>query len=422
VLENLAVSLVIRTKNESKWLWRCLKAVEGQSLRPQEIILVDNESSDMTIQVAEAYGVHRVTSIREYSPGKALNQGIAEARGSIVAILSAHCIPISDRWLEFLVAPLRDDESIAASYGRQLPLSFSTPEDKADLYAVFRPESRLQISDGFLNNANSAIRRSVWEKQPFDEDVTNIEDRVWGEWLVNNGWRIFYSAEGGVYHHNGMHRSSERRNQAPTVEVIESRLSESPGVSDPNYSELFEGSICPVIIEGLGGDEGFPDMAREVHERLTGDYWLNPVVVSDSEVPGFECLNREDLGSSKSSSVFELIRALGLHISQRKPTAQYLALFIPSMGLAEREIVSRLADAIVESGKDFAFLGRREFSHIWHEAETGEFFQVDPSMDSRADRRATFLAIYGQGSIFSIQNCVSGNLFAGKSAIIPIEG
>ena len=421
-MENLAVSLVIRAKNESKWLWRCLKAIERQSLRPLEIILVDNESFDMTIQVAEAFGVQRIISIGEYSPGRALNQGIAEARGSVVAILSAHCIPTSERWLELLVSPLRDDESIAASYGRQLPLSFSTPEDKADLYAVFRPESRLQVSDGFLNNANSAIRKSVWEEHPFDEAVTNIEDRVWGEWLVNNRWRIFYSAEAGVYHHNGMHRSSERRNQAPTVEVIESKLSESPEASDHNYSELFKSSICPVIIETLGGDEGFSDAAREVSERLSGDYWLKPVVVSDSEVSGFECLNREDLGTNKSSSVFELIRALGRHISQSKPKAQYLALFIPSMGLPEREIVARLADSIVESGKDFAFLGRREFSHIWHETETGEFFQVDPSMDSRADRRATFLARYGQGAIFSIQNCVSGNLFSGKSAIIPIEG
>lgn len=421
-MEDLAVSLVIRAKNESKWLWRCLKALEDQTLRPLEIILVDNESSDMTIQVAEAYGVQRIVSIGDYSPGRALNQGIAQARGGIVAILSAHCIPISKRWLELLVSPLRDDESIGATYGRQLPLSFSKPEDKADLYAVFRPESRLQVSDGFLNNANSAIRKSVWQEHPFDEAVTNIEDRVWGEWLVNNRWRIYYSAEAGVYHHNGMHRSSERRNQAPTVEVIESKLSESPEASDHNYSGLFRGSICPVIIEALGGEEDFHHKASEVSNRLGGDYWLNPVVVSESEVLGFDCLNRESLGTSESSSVFELIRALGNHISQRKPTAQYLALFIPSMGLAEREIVSQLAYSIVELGKDFAFLGRREFSHIWHEAESGEFFQVDPSMDSRANRRATFVARYGQGSILSIQNCVSGNLFAGKSAVIPIEG
>ena len=48
--ENPLVSIIIRTKNEEKWITLCLDALNKQSYKNFEIIIVDNYSNDKTIQ------------------------------------------------------------------------------------------------------------------------------------------------------------------------------------------------------------------------------------------------------------------------------------------------------------------------------------------------------------------------------------
>lgn len=253
------VSIVIRAKNEEQWIWRCLKAIQAQTLKPYEIIVVDNQSVDSTVELAFAFGATKVLTIGEYSPGKALNLGTDAASGEIICFLSAHCIPKDKDWLEQLVAPL-EDPLVAASYGRQLPLPFSNPIDKSDLYAVFRNESRIQKLDGFMNNANSAIRRSVWERIRFDSSVTNVEDRVWGKEVIGAGMYIAYCADACVFHYNGMHKSGQRSDQSPTIAVIEGKL--EPLLDLSPYESLFDGSVLPVVF----GDT--PSKVSEMGDEL----------------------------------------------------------------------------------------------------------------------------------------------------------
>ena len=47
------VSIIIRTKNEERWIDHCLSAIETQNMRDYEIILVDNNSEDRSVKVAK---------------------------------------------------------------------------------------------------------------------------------------------------------------------------------------------------------------------------------------------------------------------------------------------------------------------------------------------------------------------------------
>ena len=49
--KNPLVSVIIRTKNEERWLQQCLEKIYQQSYRNFEIIIVDNESKDKTIKI-----------------------------------------------------------------------------------------------------------------------------------------------------------------------------------------------------------------------------------------------------------------------------------------------------------------------------------------------------------------------------------
>ena len=183
-------SIIIRTKNEERWITACLSAVYEQTYSNIEVILVDNDSTDRTIDNARNFPIDKILNISEYLPGRSLNLGIQEATGDYIVCLSGHCIPVNDQWLESLVNTLEESKNYAGVYGRQEPMSFSSDSDKRDLLLTFGLDKRIQIKDSFFHNANSIIRKEFLDEVPFDDDITNIEDRIWAQEMIERGYNI----------------------------------------------------------------------------------------------------------------------------------------------------------------------------------------------------------------------------------------
>jgi len=215
------ISVIVRTKNESAWIGRCLSAVAAQNHHAFEIIVVDNASTDGTLDIASRFDC-RVVEIAEhdFSFGRALNAGIRASRGEYLALLSGHCIPLNDQWLQCLRASF-DDARVAGVYGRQEPLPDTDPVDKRDLWISFGIERRVQRKEIFFHNANSMIRRDLWERFPFDEELAGVEDRDWAKQVLSWGYRIVYEPSASVYHHHGIHHSQDPRRAERVVRVIE---------------------------------------------------------------------------------------------------------------------------------------------------------------------------------------------------------
>ncbi|TLN28751.1 glycosyltransferase family 2 protein, partial [bacterium] len=123
-----------------------------------------------------------------------------------VVIASAHVYPVYPDWLERLVEPL-EDIRVALTYGKQR----GTPTSKFSEHQVFRqwfPDSpRPRQGYPFCNNANAAIRKSVWAQHPYDETLSALEDLDWARWAQQNGYRIEYvpAAEIVHVHHETWH-------------------------------------------------------------------------------------------------------------------------------------------------------------------------------------------------------------------------
>jgi glycosyltransferase involved in cell wall biosynthesis len=90
------ISVVIPTYNYARFLPAALESVLGQTLPPDEIIVVDDGSTDETRDVVERYAARGVRYIRQESEGVSVarNRGIRESRGEFVAFLDA-----DDEWL-----------------------------------------------------------------------------------------------------------------------------------------------------------------------------------------------------------------------------------------------------------------------------------------------------------------------------------
>lgn len=217
------ISVVIRAYNEEKWLHRCLRAVKHQRLLIDNIIVVDNESTDNSRNIAKANDATIVSISREdFTFGRALNIGIDAAKSDIILILSAHCIPVDELWSSFLAVHLNntDNENVCGVYGRQEPLPETSDIDARDLYTTFREERQHQSQDYFFHNANSAIRKSLWLKHPFDEKIQGVEDRAWGKLLTQQGHQIVYEPMARVYHHHGIHQDHNAPRAKRVVDSI----------------------------------------------------------------------------------------------------------------------------------------------------------------------------------------------------------
>ena len=194
-------SIVIRAFNEERWLPEALKAIEQQKYRDFEILLVDSGSVDRTREIAAAFGA-RIIRLRseDFTFGHSLNVGIREARGTLIAILSAHCIPVDENWLERLIAPLRQDAT-AMVYGGQIGHALSKFSEARDFERQFPQRGhKVDVEAPFANNANSAVKRALWEVHPFDEGLPGLEDIEWAKHWVSRGCDVVYEPSACIIH------------------------------------------------------------------------------------------------------------------------------------------------------------------------------------------------------------------------------
>jgi glycosyltransferase involved in cell wall biosynthesis len=198
--ESKTISIVIRAYNEEEHIGRLLTGIMKQTVEDVEIILVDSGSTDATRAIASQFPV-RIVEItpEEFTFGRSLNRGIEAATGDLMVIISAHCYPVYPDWLEQLTAPLQD-EGKAAAYGKQRGGETNHFSEHQFFKTYFPEESDLDQAHPYLHNANSVIRKSLWEQHPFDEQLTGIEDIAWGSWAFSQGYSIAYVAEAETVH------------------------------------------------------------------------------------------------------------------------------------------------------------------------------------------------------------------------------
>lgn len=194
------VSFVIRAYNEQKHLGNLLDSIQQQSFQDYEIILVDSGSTDATLEIAARHPV-RLIHIKpsDFTFGRSLNLGLAAARGEFAVLASAHVLPLSRDWLANLIAPF-DDPVVAIAYGKQRGGEGTKFSEGQHFIKWFPEVSDWDQPSPFCNNANLALRLSVWKDQPYDEHLTGLEDIAWSSALREQGYKIAYVAEAGVAH------------------------------------------------------------------------------------------------------------------------------------------------------------------------------------------------------------------------------
>jgi len=217
------VSIVVRAKNEARYIGETLRAIfDSQALVPRQVVVVDSGSTDGTQAIVRSFPTSLIQiTPEEFTYGYALNLGVAHVDAEIVATLSAHSLPASPDWLRTLIEPFAQAR-VAGVYGRQLPRTNATFFELIGmrLTGVLSETPRMLDRQPLFSNANGAFRRSLWLEHPFDERVGGAEDIAWVRTMQERGYLIAYQPTAGVYHSHGesilrhLHRASR---DVPTV-------------------------------------------------------------------------------------------------------------------------------------------------------------------------------------------------------------
>lgn len=157
------MSVVIPVLNDAAHLWRCLRALETQTVSPDEIVVVDNGSTDDSAAIARAAGA-RVVFCGERGIPAAAATGYDAARGDVLLRLDADSLP-APTWVASMVEALSDPRVDAVTGGAVFhdgPRSQRVAMAHAFLgtYTVFAFPA---LGHTPLWGSNMAFRRRAWE-------------------------------------------------------------------------------------------------------------------------------------------------------------------------------------------------------------------------------------------------------------------
>jgi GT2 family glycosyltransferase len=201
--EAQSISVIIPTFNGASRIGSCLGALLGQAARRNEEILVVNDgSTDNTADVVERYSGVRLITQTNAGPAAARNRGAVEAQGAIILFTDDDCVPMPD-WLDAMLKPFEDPEVVGAkgvyrTHQKRLIARFVQIEYE-DRYRLM---ADLDCID-FIDTYSAAFRRDRFlEMAGYDISfpVACAEDAELSYRMSARGWKMKFAPAAIVYH------------------------------------------------------------------------------------------------------------------------------------------------------------------------------------------------------------------------------
>ena len=217
-------SVIIPTRNAGEQIVSLLGALASQSVKPEEILVVDSQSDDGTQERARRAEGVRVVSIRrdDFNHGGTRDMALRMTRGDIAVFMTQDALPVEEDCLAHLLAPF-EDTHVAVVGGRQIARPDARPFEKR-VRAYNYPDAdrkwdqsavgRMGVRAFLISNVCAAYRRTAYEAVGgFDHPILTNEDMLITQKFLEAGYTAAYSAQAAVYHsHRLTWRQEYRRN------------------------------------------------------------------------------------------------------------------------------------------------------------------------------------------------------------------
>lgn len=230
------VSIVIVNYNKKDLLRQCLDSVRSQSYKDIEIIVIDNGSTDNSVEVVKAYypEVKLIASANNELFCRAYNKGIDESKADFILCLNNDCFLDKD-YLKEALSAIRKDERIGMVSGKVL-----RPDKKTiDSTGLFLDRSRKPVERGYGN-----LDKGQYEKPGYVFGVTGAAAFLKREMLLDikdefgyfderfgmyyedldlcwrahrKGWKAYYTPLSIAYHYRAGTAAGNMKNKIAKI-------------------------------------------------------------------------------------------------------------------------------------------------------------------------------------------------------------
>ncbi|MBU0593616.1 MAG: glycosyltransferase family 2 protein [Gammaproteobacteria bacterium] len=219
---NLKVALCVPVLNPGNAANVLLGSVAQQECQPDEVLIVDSDSDDDSVELFRAAGAKVVVISRtEFDHGGTRQMAVEILPHiDIIVFMTQDAVLAGREDLKKLLACFKD-ENVGAAYGRQLPFSDAGEVEAHARFFNYPERSRIKgmsdiselgIKTAFISNSFAAYRRSVLMAiGGFPRDLILGEDTYVAARLLLSGWKVAYCAEAQVYHSHDLTLGQEFR-------------------------------------------------------------------------------------------------------------------------------------------------------------------------------------------------------------------
>ncbi|HSX18230.1 MAG TPA: glycosyltransferase family 2 protein [Candidatus Saccharimonadales bacterium] len=159
----LTLSIVIPAYNEERYLKACLDSIALQTVKPDEVIVIDNNSVDDTIQIARTYKNVKILQEKQQGVFFASKKGFSAAKCDIIARIDADTI-LPPNWVELVINDFQDT-TVAATTGPVTYYDMPMPMHNYWFDHLMRKLTyNFSPDTPFLYGSNMAVRRQQWRK------------------------------------------------------------------------------------------------------------------------------------------------------------------------------------------------------------------------------------------------------------------
>lgn len=275
------ISVIIPTLNAEHDIEGLLTVLGRQSIQPIETLVVDSASEDRTIELIQKHKGVRLLQIdrQDFNHGGTRDLALRESRGDFVCFLTQDALPVSDDYLELLVAPMVDDSEIALVSGRQLPKAdarrfeqlvrgFNYPDSSS--VRSKRDLKKYGIKTFFASDTCSAYRRTAYLECGGFEHVNTNEDMLMAAKFIASGMKVAYEPRAEVYHSHNLTPSQQFARNRAVGFFLESHADDLMHVSETGEGgRLVKSVSLQLLREGNFGE--FVAFGVDCCARLLGN-------------------------------------------------------------------------------------------------------------------------------------------------------
>lgn len=191
------ISFITTVFNEEETVSRFLDSLFAQSKQPDEVIVVDGGSSDLTVAKMKNKNSKLKILIRPGNRAVGRNEAIRNAREDIIVCADAGCI-LDKSWLKNITEPFNDPKiDVVAGYYK--PIARNVFQKCLATYTCVMPD-RLDLKNFLPSSRSIAFRKSAWQKVGgYPEYLDTCEDLVFAKKLKDAGYKSKTRLDAIVY-------------------------------------------------------------------------------------------------------------------------------------------------------------------------------------------------------------------------------